>query len=767
MPLPHLPASLLAALLFLPPPAAAPPPPPPGRVLACYWGLDRATDATFLGFERHILAPLGADLCAAVTDKHRDGSGAWRDVAKYLDVYQEPRSYESFVSEKALKLSNDSDLWYIREDNFLFPGGIQAMYSKQRIWRLILENGLLEQYDWFLFTRTDLLWLAPVFDFRADESKSVFVPYAGWKNDWQGYYDRAVVVPREHVKRVLTVMDVVSLESHTFLDTLKGYPGSVGQSTNCESFFRQYLEFYRLPVKRFNHTAFVTASTASFVRLRVAQLNNDTGHTYKYTDEYIAAVNNALNFYKRLELAPLSSPPAQPRLPKFSSAAELGGGDEGSANSELRFYVITIEEAERINATLTGCALSAWAMAVYERLLSHPLRTKHKALAVAVFAPPHGGWDFHWPVPNGNRANNSAREDLNLPLMPGHEPYGFELSTSCRTFYQPCGYEGCWDSLGWAWGREQLAELVSKGKVFAGGADFLRVLEQLFDRLQLSRGAQRLVFYDSGSPGPVAYGNQPGILGGSGGLGEELGGYDLPLAAYADDRFSFALASSLARFYRPGVDVSLPTPWSENIHRYVAHSAPLRTFFLTFKGNFGTSRPFGDIRNVAAKALHDPSRGVVVVDSGSEEGKSFDYEQLMFDSVFTLILRGDQPYSYRYTEAVCSGAVPVMVDSGWVPPFSGLHNFSDYGILVLPSELPGLVARLRAMSDVAVERLRRRAHDFCMRYLVTVHHQTDALIESVLRNAAGDAVVTAVKGMEAAVKRVGRGKRLRAAGRGG
>jgi hypothetical protein len=71
----------------------------PGRVLACFWGLDRATDVTFLGFQKYVLNTLEADLCAAVTDKHRDGSGAWRDVAKYLDVYEEPRNYDAFVSD--------------------------------------------------------------------------------------------------------------------------------------------------------------------------------------------------------------------------------------------------------------------------------------------------------------------------------------------------------------------------------------------------------------------------------------------------------------------------------------------------------------------------------------------------------------------------------------------------------------------------------------------------------------------------------------------
>ena len=686
----------------------------------------QATDVTFLGFRKYVLNVLNADLCAAVTDKHRDGSGAWREAAKFLDIYEEPRSYDSFVSARALRMANDSSLWYIRDDNFLYPGGIQAMYSKARIWRLILENDLLSTYEWFLFARTDLYWLAPVHDFRGDASHSVWVPHAGWKNDWQGYYDRAVVVHRTHVKRVVTVMDTVSAEAHPFLDALRGFPGSVGQSTNCESFYRQYLEFYHLPVKRFNFTAFVTASTSSFARLRVAQLNNDTGHTYKYTDEYIAGVNNALRYYRGLDLQPVEG----------GTQGAGGTGESAAATAQPalffapaqvqppRFYVITIEEAEAVNATLGNCAISAWAMAVYERLLSHPLRTRAVAEARVAFAPPHGGWDFHWPVANGNRANNSARRDRNLPLRPGHEPYGLEIGTSCRTFYSPCGYEGCWADKGWDWGEAKLKDLLSRGEALTA-AGYFNVLEQLFDAAGLVRGRQAMVYYDSGSPGPVAYTGQGRT---------DTGGYDFPPPAYADNRFIFAIASSLAQYFRPGRDVSMPTPWTENVRRYAARSGPQRAYFLTFKGNFATSKPFGDVRTRAAVLLHNPAEGVVVVDSKSPAGRAFDYEKLMFDTTFTLILRGDQPYSYRYTEAVCSGGVPVMVASGgWVPPFSSLHPFTDYGVLVEEADMGTLVARLRAMTDLEVERKRYAAKQFCMMNLVTVHSQTDGMIDEALR----------------------------------
>jgi hypothetical protein len=359
-------------------------------------------------------------------------------------------------------------------------------------------------------------------------------------------------------------------------------------------------------------------------------------------------------------------------------------------------------------------------MAVYERLLSHPLRTMHAAEAYAAFAPPHGAWDFHWPYFNGNRKLNAARPDAHFPLpkeQAGYEPYGSSLATSCRTFFSPCGYEGCKPEFG----ARRFAELLRAGEVLSREA-LLALLEDLYQWLNFVPGRQYLVFYDSGAAGPVAYTNQT-----------YSGGYYLPERAYADERFIFALASSLESRFRLGHDVSLPTPWTEDVRRYSVCSGANRTYFLTFKGDFSTARLAGDVRQRAMQALHDPSNGVVVVDTATEEGARYEFRKLMYDTTFALIIRGDQPYSYRYTEAVCSGAVPVMVASdGWVPPFSTLHSFSEYGILVHLADLPHLVAQLRALPLAEVERLRYAAKQFCMQHLITVHHQTDSMIEVVL-----------------------------------
>ena len=695
-----------------------------GRVLACYWGLDRAADVTFASFQKYVLNVFAADLCASVSSKHRDGSGAWHSAAKYLDVYAEPPSYDALVSPQAEAKAANTSFRHILHDNFLRPTGLAQMHSKQRLWRLLQNHSLLERYDWFFFGRTDLLWVAPHVDVRglAGAEEAVWVPSAGQKSDWGGYYDRAAFVPRRHVRRVLNMLEAVAPEAPVggLLDKLVGYPGSVGTSTNSEHFYKQYLAFHGVPVRRYFFTAFVTSagpragSPPGALQPRLHGLvNADTGHLFRYTDEYVAALNQALAYFQGLKGGGTEeeAPPA----------ATPGGQQHEHDTGGRLFYVITVEQAERVNATLAGCALSAWALAFYERLLAHPLRTKHVSRAAVAFAPPHFAWDLHWPVMNGARDGNAARRDANFPLPEegaGYQPYGSSLATSCRAFFSPCGYEGCVP----AYGAKALSKALAQGSVLSReGA--LGVLEQLFAYFNLRAGAQSLVFYDSGAAGPVAYQGQPGAL---------PGGYDLPLRVYSDPRFVFALASSQAPHFRHGRDVSLPTPWTEDVRRYGVRAGPNRTYFLTFKGTFATC----PLRTRAAALLHNPAMGVVIVDGGTEEGRSFDFRQLMYNTRFTLILRGDQPYSYRYTEAVCSGSVPVMVSSGgWVPPFSNLHAFTDYGVLVQEQQLDKLMSLLRNISDVEVDRLRYAAKQFCLQHLITVHAQADSTVLSVLTQA--------------------------------
>ena len=57
----------------------------------------------------------------------------------------------------------------------------------------------------------------------------------------------------------------------------------------------------------------------------------------------------------------------------------------------------------------------------------------------------------------------------------------------------------------------------------------------------------------------------------------------------------------------------------------------------------------------------------------------------------------DVLFTYRFSEAVCSGGIPVMVTSSQVPPLQDLVPFETYGVLIRDEEIPGAETNWVAM----------------------------------------------------------------------
>jgi hypothetical protein len=149
-------------------------------------------------------------------------------------------------------------------------------------------------------------------------------------------------------------------------------------------------------------------------------------------------------------------------------------------------------------------------------------------------------------------------------------------------------------------------------------------------------------------------------------------------------------------------------------------------FFVTFKGRF-QNHP---VRK-ALGTLHSPTDGVIIADSEGRHKDDFSYADLLGRSNYTLILRGDNEYSYRFTEAVCSNAVAVLItlDHGWVPPFSSLIPFETYGVRLDERGIrTHLLPKLRSISESEHARLKHNAHIVCDRFLASVEKQADAMV---------------------------------------
>jgi len=206
-------------------------------------------------------------------------------------------------------------------------------------------------------------------------------------------------------------------------------------------------------------------------------------------------------------------------------------------------------------------------------------------------------------------------------------------------------------------------------------------------------------------------------------------GYALPSEAYQDERAIVAKGNALYEFHRKGIDISLPPPFTDVLTRFRwLHSAKdenEKTYLLAFKGGLDNS----PVRREVQKLLHDPARGALILPNDDE---THDYWELLSSTTFALVIRGHVSFSYRLSEVVCSGAIPVLLADDWVPPFDDIVPFEEYGVRLGENDIGGALniltgigsARRRVMSDQAVA--------FCQGYLISPWHQFDGLMQIAL-----------------------------------
>ena len=114
----------------------------------------------------------------------------------------------------------------------------------------------------------------------------------------------------------------------------------------------------------------------------------------------------------------------------------------------------------------------------------------------------------------------------------------------------------------------------------------------------------------------------------------------------------------LETYWRPHRDISMPPPTTERLLHYKTRMRGLsaKKYLLTFKGTLNRHPVRESLAN-----LHNESAGILILDS-SKQNAGYDFDDLTSSSKFTLVVRGDVEYSYRFTEAVCSGSVPIIIE---------------------------------------------------------------------------------------------------------
>mmetsp|Transcript_73964 Transcript_73964/g.233614 ORF Transcript_73964/g.233614 Transcript_73964/m.233614 type:complete len:455 (-) Transcript_73964:30-1394(-) len=209
--------------------------------------------------------------------------------------------------------------------------------------------------------------------------------------------------------------------------------------------------------------------------------------------------------------------------------------------------------------------------------------------------------------------------------------------------------------------------------------------------------------------------------------------YDLPdRSIYAEPNISWAFVGADLKHYRPGTDISLPPGPSERcrvggitspVTRSFNSQLESKTYLASFKGDFATHH----FRRLARDVLHD-GRKIVISDKFDVR---WEFDELLFSSVFSLILRGDDIMTYRVNEAICSGGIPVLVTDTWVPPFNETVPFETFGLIHDERDLWTLRGRLEGVSSRQRNRLREAARKVCADNFQTIDAHAVTMAQAV------------------------------------
>ena len=166
------------------------------------------------------------------------------------------------------------------------------------------------------------------------------------------------------------------------------------------------------------------------------------------------------------------------------------------------------------------------------------------------------------------------------------------------------------------------------------------------------------------------------------------------------------------RGFRPFFDIAMPLParqasaQANELRRGLlegdGEAFLRRKYLLFFKGDVSPAKP----SRAALLKLHDPSRGIILV---NRHDSRFDYAESLGAARFGIAPRGAGLFSYRLTEIMQHGGIPVIVADGYVPPFASFLDWTKFSIGVAQAEIPDLEEMLLSIGEQAEVRMARHA----------------------------------------------------------
>ena len=212
------------------------------RALVVFLCETRAWELTATSFREHVLEPLDADLALCVANNSREVPNPYYEWARFTWQIDEPADWADLLTAE----SGGRDDWRRLEgldESFLggtgtgaerTPGsGAIIMFFRRLLRQELAGRGLADEYDWFIITRSDFLWLVPHVPLDLLDQSSIYI-FDG--EHYGGVTDRYAAIPADLIHDFLTIPDPIFDSPDDLCMRLRAVMAASGGLMNPEIF---------------------------------------------------------------------------------------------------------------------------------------------------------------------------------------------------------------------------------------------------------------------------------------------------------------------------------------------------------------------------------------------------------------------------------------------------------------------------------------------------------------------------------------------------
>lgn len=209
----------------------------------------RAHKTTWNSFKTHVLDSLGADLALCVSKS--TSSDLFRQNAKYVWEYDDASDWSVAYDAVQHELGVTRPWKHVLNidpgrDSCLFGGiphphtvgsGAVLFYYRWRALENIRKLGLVNEYDWFIVTRSDYMYEFPHVPVQMLSPDAVWIPDG---ERYGGVTDRHLICPSKFIERSIDMLQYILTQPDDFFVRYRRW--LKGKGANPETFIAFYLE---------------------------------------------------------------------------------------------------------------------------------------------------------------------------------------------------------------------------------------------------------------------------------------------------------------------------------------------------------------------------------------------------------------------------------------------------------------------------------------------------------------------------------------------